>query len=209
MKTCSVSVACLNQVIDQKNVQKCIKQHLFLKGPNKWYNYKWKMCFWLDNVTVFFFFLHFINKYKKKQCYNTFFNCTGLQGNCPSRHFNYHSFDTSQYDGLRFIAGSLTPIETFIFLVCMSYDRLNVSYCSADHLWCLFIMDLHYCNEWTCMGIKVTKIICKTLMNLSSWCNLSSSTYQVKYDEERKIHTTNQSVFLFICSTCFFCFCIF
>lgn len=51
-------------------------------------------------------------------------------------------------------------------LMYVSWSRLGVSSVSAHHLWCLFIMNFHYCNEWTCMGIKVMKLICNTTVNL-------------------------------------------
>ena len=63
-----------------------------------------------------------------------------------------------QQSTLQSKAGSLIPTDNNL----SSYVRLTIEgvfYFSAGHLWCLFIMDFHYCNERTCMGIKVTKII--------------------------------------------------
>lgn len=42
------------------------------------------------------------------------------------------------------------------FPVCIPAE----AFLTADYLRCLFIMDFHYCTEWTCMGIKVTKETC-------------------------------------------------
>lgn len=107
---------------------------------------------------MLFFFLHFIKKYKA----NVILASLLAQV--------YHRRQ-SAVRWPKVNAGSLTP-ETFIFLLCMYVLllSLNVSYGSADHQWCLFIMDLHNCNEWTCMGIKVTKIICNVFVNVSIFC---------------------------------------
>lgn len=78
------------------------------------------MCFWLDNVTVIFLFLHFINKYKATVILPSLiaqvYKVIVLQG------FLTTTPDSPQYDGLNLLQVLLTPIETFIFLVCMSHD---------------------------------------------------------------------------------------
>lgn len=87
-------------------------------------------------------------------------------------NYHYHSW---QYDGLnRFQVFLFQQKLLFPFHVClMTKAKCFLLLCWC---WCLFIMNFHYCNESTCMGIKVTKIICETLVNLSSWHILGNLT---------------------------------